>query len=84
MSVDNTQAADGPPLDARTGSARYRVEDRISPVSMGIQRRIVGPRFSGPWVQGTTGRAWKAYKAARRSPNAVVSDRPERTAQDDH
>lgn len=62
-------------LAERTGSATYRVEDRRSPASMGIQRRIVGPRHIGPWTEGgTTADAWRGYKSSRRkSPNAAAS-----------
>ena len=46
---------------------RHRVEDRPSPCSMGIQRRIVSDVHTGPWVEnGTTSAAWKAYKKSRR------------------
>lgn len=73
---DHTKPTSPPPLAGRTGSATYRVEDRRSPVSMGIQRRIVGPRHVGPWVEaGTTAAAWRKYKAFRRqSPNSGLSD----------
>jgi hypothetical protein len=68
-------------LAARAGSATYRVEERRSPASMGIQRRIVGPRHIGPWTGGgTTADAWRGYKASRRkSPNAS----PPATAQEE-
>ena len=56
-----------PRSPASPGSATYRVEDRPSPGSMGIQRRIVGPRHVGPWAErGTTAQAWRKYKASRR------------------
>lgn len=55
-------------VDPALRATPYRVEDRTSPISMGVQRRIVGPRFAGPWVEcGTTSEAWRAYKLARRS-----------------
>lgn len=59
---------------------RYRVENRSSPVCMGVQRRVVSPDHVGPWVTGNTAAAWKAYKAARRDQDAKLLETWKREA----
>jgi hypothetical protein len=49
---------------------KYRIENRSSPCSMGVQYRIVSDKAIGPWREGEKGRsgmtlAWKAYKELR-------------------
>lgn len=50
---------------------RHTIEDRSSPVCMGVQRRIVSrDGHEGPWVCGKMAEVWKAYKRMRRAANA--------------
>lgn len=44
----------------------YRIEERTSPGSMGVQIRIVRKGVEGPWVEGTPSQAWKSYKKMRK------------------
>ena len=51
---------------------RHTIEDRSSPVCMGVQRRIVSrDGHKGPWVCGKMTEVWKAYKRMRKA-NAKV------------
>lgn len=55
---------------------RYHTQDRRSPGSMGIQRRITSAKLFGPWVEGaSTTQAWKAYKRARKQQDSTPPTR---------
>jgi len=49
---------------------RHTIEDRSSPVCMGVQRRIVSrDGHTGPWVCGKMAEVWKAYTRMRKAAN---------------
>ena len=55
---------------------RHTIEERSSPVCLGVQRRIVSrDGHEGPWVCGKTAEAWKAYKRMRKTANATAHGR---------
>ena len=52
---------------------RHQIEERASPVCMGVQRRVVSiAGHNGPWVCGTMSQVWKAYKQMRKSCNITT------------
>lgn len=63
-------------MQTPTMTRKHHTEDRRSPGTMGIQRRIVSAKLQGPWVQGAnTTAAWKAYKRARKQQDALPPTR---------
>jgi hypothetical protein len=72
MTTETTQAAPSGTVGAVV--RRHTIEDRFSPVCMGVQRRIVSRNgHTGPWVCGKMAEVWKAYKRMRKAANAVLS-----------
>lgn len=54
-------------INKKKSPRRHYIEERNSPCSMGVQRRVITTdKIKGPWVEGNTAAAWKAYKYIRK------------------
>lgn len=71
--TDNTTTQARAPGTVPALVRRHTIEQRSSPVCMGVQRRIVSrDGHQGPWVCGTMSEVWKAYKRMRKAANTQL------------